>query len=125
MKKPEAAIERLKEKLRVYGLAGNLQDVSDLTAILSYLGSLKPWPRELTRECLLAEAKLVAERGLHAVASDLIALAELAPEREKRMVNVWRYEGADERYGTLQVMPSSAEPNAAWVKKGGPFEVED
>ncbi|MCK9361946.1 hypothetical protein M0Q28_07055, partial [Patescibacteria group bacterium] len=91
MKKPVEAIERMREW--VESNRGVKFYSNDGQAILAYIDSEKPWPADLTRERLLGltdeHTVAMAERT-----DALRRLAELAPEREKRRVNLWRYDRA-------------------------------
>ena len=125
MKKPQAELDRMREWVAdgAFRWPGNTPH-NDGTAILAYLDSLKLWPADLTRERLRALGDALpadyptGRKQLH-------QLAELAPEREKRMVNLWRYktqEGIDflcEREPNWLPLVSDG-----WRKVGGPFEIE-
>jgi hypothetical protein len=53
-------------------------------------------------------------------------LAELAPVREKRMVNLWRYDAASiSTWEDATAANDSARIAGGWRKVGGPFEIED
>lgn len=117
MKKPVDAIERMRKfYTRGYMTANFSSDEG--SAILAYLDSLKPWPADLTRERLI---ELASNGEAGARSKTLRRLAELAPEREKRMVEIWEHKnGAREWHD----MGKDYSPELGWRKVGGPFEIE-
>ena len=114
MKKPKEAIERLRR---------NHADRDDRVSILDYLDSLPDWigewPADLTgdrlEELADCEVSLQDERS-----QALRALVAIAPQRKKRMVNVWQ---------TPYALVVRNAPNDyavdGWRKVGGPFEVDE
>ena len=94
-----------------------------MKAILAYLGSLKPWPADLTRERL---EDIARNGGWNKCTDIILRLAELAPVREKRRVSLWQHEAAV----SLHVFADGNDPNGKgpsqpWRKVGGPFEIEE
>ena len=124
MKKPKEAAKWFNE-VQLSGIGRELQlflnSLPDEFEIVPAGLHVCEWPKELTRERLeeLANCSLY-ER--HAQA--LRALAAIAPERKKRMVNLW------ESQGFLQGFKDGYNPNGndksePWRKVGGPFEIEE
>ena len=126
MKKPKEAIERLRR---------NHADRDDRVSILDYLDSLPDsfeivpeghvcvkWPEGLTRERMRGLADCISGvTNNDGWASDALrALAAIAPQRKKRMVNVWQ---------TPYALVVRNAPNDyavdGWRKVGGPFEVDE
>ena len=121
MKKPVEAIERM----RACYANGHLWDDS-VKVVLAYLDSLKPWPADLTRERLM---ELAIGMGFESRSDALRRLAELAPEREKRMVNLWS-KGLMNDEEDIVTREDAGDVSMeckrrGWRKVGGPFEVED
>lgn len=92
MKKPTEAIEWLKE----YGLVGTFAHEGYVQEILAYIDSIPEWPAYLTRGRLEELAMLARECTLStaqiAITDALRRLAELAPLKEKRKVELWKHE---------------------------------
>jgi hypothetical protein len=105
--KPEAAIERMRGG--DYWAGNGARE--DQLAILAYLDSLKPWPADLTRERLM---ELAIGMGFESRSDALRRLAELAPEREKRMVTLWQHETD----GWQRWTEYEPENYAVWLKSG-------
>lgn len=124
MKKPEAAIERM----RGWYLPRQAHD--DREPILAYLDSLKPWPADLTRRLhgLFGRYKnpypVKFDRPVpydEELAEVLAAVLALAPKREKRKVEIWEHED-----GSLGVFPCPSDPAINAYKRRkvhGPFEI--
>lgn len=120
MDKPVAAIERLRD--RVNGL-----DAPGDTAILAYLDSIPEgavpvvWPKEWTRERLEELAATSAYRPHYEA---LCAIAAIAPERKKRVVNLWQ-KNAEQTFADVDCDGSFI--TAGWQKmnRTGPIEIEE
>lgn len=118
MKKPVEAIERMR-----MWVSGSVEHffTSNGKAILAYLGSRKPWPADLTRERL---EDIARNGGWNKCTDIILRLAELAPVREKRMVEIWE----NPANKNLSMWENDSPPNgwiaAGWRKVGGPFEIE-
>ena len=118
MKKPKEASERLRR---------NHADRDDRVSILDYLDSLPDWigewPADLTGDRLEELADCISGvTNNDGWASDALrALAAIAPERKKRMVNLWI---VGNEFPIAK--PSDWAPRAheLWRKVGGPFEIE-
>ena len=123
MKKPKEAAKWFNE-VQLSGIGRELQlflnSLPDEFEIVPAGLHVCEWPKELTRERLeeLANCSLY-ER--HAQA--LRALAAIAPERKKRMVNLWRNGDGD----LVDLLVDSTPPKDMnyWRKVGGPFEIEE
>lgn len=122
MKKPKEAIERLRASLT----SANFRP-DDAAAILAHLDSIPDdahvceWPKELTRERL---QHMAFRASFGADVEILRALAAIAPERKKRMVNLWvlEHDGAKARPYCWEV---GQEPTAdGWRKVAGPVEID-
>ena len=132
MERPKEAIERMR---RFYGGESPYVPTTDeCIAILAYLDWLEgkhicEWPGELTLERLEYYAKCI-ELWEEKIAIALRALAAVAPQKRKRVVNLWLINGA-----TPDVQPSvfreEYDPNGnairpdTWRKVAGPIEIED
>lgn len=98
--KPKDAIERMRA---IYGKFAPWEDpniVSDIQALLAYLDAIPDgavpvvWPADLTRE-RLEELARQSHADMHMMSvSDrshaLRALAAIAPQKKKRVVNLWQ-----------------------------------
>jgi len=130
MDKPKEAIERMR---RFYGGESPYVPTTDeCIAILAYLDWLEgkhvcEWPIRLNEDFLM---NLAAQHDSAAKEEALRALAAVAPQKRKRVVNLWLINGA-----TPDVQPSvfreEYDPNGnairpdTWRKVAGPIEIED
>ena len=126
MDRPKEAIERIRS-----WWAGN----SDTDNVLAYLDWLEgkhvvEWPAELTRERLLHLASAIdtsqpnARECWPGQAAALLELAKIAPQKKKRVVNLW------EQNNFLQGFKEGCDPNGRddrrpWRKVAGPIELEE
>lgn len=121
MTKPVEAIERIKQ----WNLPFTWKEATaDLKSVVAYLDSIPDdaipvvWPKELTRERLEELAGFYGHGS--SVADALRALAAIAPERKKRMVNLWRAPNGNQVWHDhLEEFP---EP---WRKVAGPVEIDE
>lgn len=123
MDKPKEAIERMREWSEVG--SGGWYD--DCAAILAYLDSIPSdavpvvWPKELTREELIDLSRWTAHKP---VTDALRALAAIAPQRKKRMVNLWERKGIGS-WGTDDRMVNREYEMDGWRKVAGPIEIDE
>lgn len=94
--------------------------------VLAYLDWLEgkhvvEWPAELTRERLEMLADGLENRVIdpNAMNDALRALAAIAPQKKKRVVNLYR-----DVNGFLHER-EKREPESSWRKVAGPIEIED
>jgi len=114
MERPKEAIERMRLSMGA--------DTPDCECtVLEYLDWLEgkhvvEWPSELTRERL---EDLSSLDNIRDSAKALYALASIAPQRKKRMVNIW-----ETGVGNLLAIPVEQTPNMNhWRKVAGPIEI--
>lgn len=82
------------------------------------------WPKELTRERLEELAKNIA--SWHPPTRDALrALAAIAPERKRRVVNFWRFKGRGDRFGMILDCPVNEERKLPWEIVARNVELED
>ena len=120
MKRPNEAIERMRKFYTRGYMTANFSSDEGI-AILAYLDSLKPWPVDLPKSSLAGWAQRISGEYPD-IAGALRRLAELAPEREKRMVNLWKMRGG--HLFTFDVDSPPTDVSCEWRKVGGPFEIE-
>lgn len=124
MKRPDEAIERMRA---IYGDAVPWERpnvVSDIQAILAYLDSHK-WPDDLDKARMMELARDLFHRGILEGGYTLQRLAELAPEREKRMVELWMHASWNENdLPQAHYIGRYVDGVGGWRKVGGPFEIE-
>lgn len=130
MDRPKEAIERLRQFC-----ANDFVD-KKYSAILAYLDWLEgkhvcEWPKELTRERLDGLAKHIpytCETGEDRTIA-LRALAAIAPQRKKRVVNLWEWEYDKTAFGQdpkkTWIDDGAESPGRGWRKVAGPIEIED
>lgn len=122
--KPVAAIERMREWIDKYPAS----DMKNEREVLAYLASIPDdavpvvWPKELTRERLERLADSVDARVIDTAKLNdaLRALAAIAPERKKRVVNLWR-----DLNGHLHEREVNREPERSWRPAARNVELED
>jgi len=115
MDKPKEAIERVRVHSRTWNKG------SDMWTILDYLDWLEgkhvcEWPIRLNEDFLM---NLAAQHDSAAKEEALRALAAIAPQKKKRVVNLYR-----DVNGFLHEREKS-EPESSWRKVAGPIEIED
>jgi len=116
MDRPKEAIERIREWKML-----DANSAVDLRALFAYLDWLEgkhvvEWPVELTRERL---EDLSSLDNIRDSAKALYALAAIAPQRKKRVVNIW-----ETGVGNLLAIPVEQTPNMNhWRKVAGPIEI--
>ena len=128
MKKPKEAIERMRD-----WMFHETNMAIDLRSVLAYLDSIPDdaipvvWPKELDRDYLESLVELADDVQ---VTLALHALAAIAPERKKRIVNVWKRNsgstGFAEKLSDFLILETDCEgPGKGWRKVAGPVEIDE